>query len=399
LVENLLSRFAGGITQYLTLPMFLKELSLIHFKNYEESKLEFSASVNCFAGDNGSGKTNLLDAIHYLSLCKSYFNPIDSQNIQHEAPFFVIQGLYTSVEKEENIYCGVKRGQKKIFKRNQKEYERLAEHIGSFPIVMISPADSELITEGSESRRKFIDGVISQYDSHYLDQLIRYNRALSQRNTLLKRFAEIGRFDKESLEVWNMQLIAAGEPIYQERRNFISAFVPLVREYYEAISGGKENVDIVYASDLNSASFSEVLENALRRDRAVQHSTGGVHKDDLEFLMNGHPLKKTGSQGQQKTFLLALRLAQFEFMRLKHPRQQPPVLLLDDIHDKLDEARVKKLMQMICDPRFGQVFITDTHALRLPAVFQQLCKNCRLFHVQNGKAQFVETNELLITPS
>ena len=373
--------------------MFLRELTLINFRNYEECRLEFGPWINCFAGDNGSGKTNLLDAIHYLALCKSYFNPIDSQNIRHDAPFFVIQGQYAEGEKTEAIYCGVKRGQKKVFKRNQKEYERLADHIGAFPLVMISPADSELITGGSESRRKFMDSVISQYDPGYLDSLIRYGRALSQRNALLKTFGETGRFDKESLEVWDDQLIACGTPVFEERKRFITGFVPLVSSFYEQISGARENVELSYHSDLHKNTFRESLDAALRRDRAVEHSTAGIHKDDLEFLMDGHPVKKTGSQGQQKTFLLALKLAQFEFMRLKRPDKNPPVLLLDDIHDKLDEARMKKLMKMISDRRFGQVFITDTHAERLTGIFLELGMNCRIFKVEEGRALLQEVHE------
>jgi DNA replication and repair protein RecF len=374
--------------------MFLQEISLIHFKNYPEVRLQFGPGINCFTGENGSGKTNLLDAIHYLSLCKSYFNPIDSQNIQHEAPFFVIQGQYAAKGREENIYCGVKRGQKKVFKRNQKEYERLAEHIGAFPLVMISPADSELITEGSESRRRFVDSVISQYDAQYLDLLIRYNKALSQRNALLKSFAESGRFDMESMAIWNMQLIQYGEPVFEKRRNFTTEFVPIFSEYYALLSGQKENIELVYTSGLHKFSFTELLANALSRDRAVQHSTAGIHKDDLEFLMNGHPVKKTGSQGQQKTFLLALKLAQFEFMRRQLPEAEAPILLLDDIHDKLDETRVKKLMHLISNPRFGQVFITDTHPRRLATVFQHLDLDYRLFDVEAGCVSPIEPDDL-----
>ncbi len=378
--------------------MFLKELSLIHFKSYAEARLEFGPSINCFAGNNGSGKTNLLDAIHYLSLCKSYFNPIDSQNIEHESPFFVIQGLYSTDGREENLYCGVKRGQKKVFKRNGKEYEALAEHIGAFPLVMISPADSELIEGGSESRRRFLDSVISQYDRRYLDQLIRYNRALSQRNSLLKRFSETGQFDKEALEVWNLQLQIAGEPVYEERKKFMEEFVPIFQHYYKQISGSAEKVDLVYESGLHMYSFPEALDRALTRDRAVQHTTAGIHRDDLDFRMNGHPLKKTGSQGQQKSCLLALKLAQFEFLRLRRGDHGTPLLLLDDIHDKLDESRVKKLMQLIGESCFGQVFVTDTHPNRLSAVFRELQIPCRLFQVEKGLVNMVESDDLQPLP-
>jgi DNA replication and repair protein RecF len=377
--------------------MFLKSLSLINFKNYAEARVEFGPAINCFAGDNGSGKTNLLDAIHYLSLCKSYFNPVDSQNIKHDSPFFLIQGLYSREEKEENLSCGVKRGQKKVFKRNQKEYERLADHIGAFPLVMISPADSELIEGGSESRRRFLDSVISQYDRRYLDLLIRYNRALSQRNALFKRFHESGQFDKSALDVWNMQLVAHGTQIFEERKRFIDKFIPIFQKFYTEITGSRETVELAYDSDLLSATFEEVLEKALPRDRAVLHSTAGIHRDDLDFRMNGYSLKKTGSQGQQKSFLLALKLAQFEFLR-DAVSAETPLLLLDDIHDKLDEYRVKKLLQLIREARFGQVFITDTHTQRLSAVFSELQLGYRLFQVEKGMVNLVESDDLQPLP-
>jgi len=374
--------------------MFLKELTLIDFRNYQEASLKPGPGINCFTGDNGSGKTNLLDAIHYLSLCKSYFNPVDSQNIRHDAPFFVIQGVFDEQGREESIYCGVKRGHKKVFKRNDKEYERLADHIGKFPLVMISPADSELVTEGSEPRRKFLDSVISQYDHRYLEQIILYNRALSQRNALLKSFSQSGRFDKDSLEIWDDQLISYGNPVFEIRKKFTDDFVPIFREYYSLLASGKENVELIYDSDLHKSSFRDVLDKALPRDRAVEHSTAGIHRDDLDFRMNGYPLKKDGSQGQQKTFLLALKLAQFEFIRNQVPGKEAPLLLLDDIHDKLDEQRVKKLMGLIRDARFGQVFITDTHHDRLASVFNELHLNYTLFHVQNGEVSPVPLNQV-----
>ena len=295
--------------------MHLKKLSVLNFKNYPEAELLFSSHINCLTGNNGEGKTNILDAIHYLSFCKSFFNPIDSQNILHESPFFLIQGLFQIENQEDDIYCGLKRNQKKQFKRNKKEYARLAEHIGLYPLVMISPADSELITEGSESRRKFIDSVIAQFDRDYLENLISYNKVLSQRNALLKQFGDSRQFDKTSLEIWDIQLIDYGKKAHKKRQDFINSFIPIFQKYYELISGGREQVGMDYISHLNEHPFIDVLEKALNRDRAMEYTTVGIHKDDLEFTINGYPLKKYASQGQQKSFLIALKLAQFDFIK------------------------------------------------------------------------------------
>lgn len=362
--------------------MFLKKLSVLNFKNYPEAQLSFSKQVNCLTGNNGEGKTNILDAIHYLSFCKSFFNPIDSQNILHESPFFLIQGVFELDDKEDEIYCGIKRNQKKQFKRNKKEYTRLADHIGTYPLVMISPADSELITEGSESRRRFIDSVIAQFDRNYLENLIRYNKVLSQRNALLKQFGDRRQFDKASLEIWDMQLIEYGQHVHTCRQNFIQNFIPIFQKYYELISGGRENVGIKYNSHLNDAAFADVLANALNRDRAMEYTTVGIHKDDLEFTINDHPVKKYASQGQQKSFLIALKLAQFDF--IKKIKQITPILLLDDIYDKLDDLRVKQLMELVSSDNFGQLFITDTHPSRLADLFQTGNVDFKVFKIING---------------
>lgn len=362
--------------------MFLKKLSVLNFKNYPEAELEFSSHVNCFTGNNGEGKTNLLDAIHYLSFCKSFFNPVDSQNILHDAPFFLIQGLYTVEGQEEELYCGLKRNQKKQFKRNKKEYTRLADHIGRFPLVMISPADSELVTEGSESRRKFIDGVIAQFDRDYLEKLIHYNRILSQRNMLLKQIAGNASFDKDALEIWDVQLIEAGEVIHQKRRQFIGDFIAIFQKYYALISGAREQVDITYISHLNNAPFSEILTKALHRDQVLEYTTVGIHKDDLEFKIDGYAMKKYASQGQQKSFLIALKLAQFDF--IKQIKQLTPILLLDDIYDKLDDLRVKQLMELVSSDHFGQLFITDTHPTRLTDLFSSSKADFKSFRISKG---------------
>ncbi|MEQ8908807.1 MAG: DNA replication/repair protein RecF [Vicingaceae bacterium] len=362
--------------------MFLKTLHLLNFKNYEEADLDLSPKLNCFLGNNGEGKTNLLDAIYYLAFCKSFFNPADSQLIKHQESFMVVQGEFQRKEEKEKIYAGLKKGQKKKFKRNKKEYEKLAEHIGLIPLVMISPSDSQLITEGSDFRRKFIDQIISQYDRNYLDNLIQYNRALSQRNRLLKKFMEIRQFDETTLIVWDEQLMQYGQPIFEKRKAFIEEFVPLFQSHYDFISQKRERVELIYQSQLEELSFQELLQSKREKDRRLTYSTGGVHKDDLGFEIAGMPLKKFGSQGQQKTFLLALKLAQAEY--LKEVKEIAPILLLDDIYDKLDESRVSKLMAVVQQDWFGQVFISDTHTDRLPKIFKELGAEYRAFIIQNG---------------
>jgi DNA replication and repair protein RecF len=364
------------------LKMHLKKISLINFKNYPEAVLEFSHHLNCLTGNNGEGKTNILDAIHYLSFCKSFFNPIDSQNILHDAPFFLVQGFFDNNNEEDEVYCGLKRNQKKHFKRNKKEYTRLAEHIGLYPLVMVSPADSELITDGSESRRKFIDSVIAQFDRYYLENLIAYNKVLSHRNALLKQIADSGKFEKASLEIWDMQLTDYGKRIHEKRNSFINSFIPIFQKYYELISGGREKVGIEYTSHLNNNDFEQVLENALNRDRILQYTTVGIHKDDLEFTIDTFPLKKYASQGQQKSFLIALKLAQFDF--IKNIKQVTPILLLDDIYDKLDDLRVKQLMDIVSSDNFGQLFITDTHPTRLADLFKQGSADFKVFKITQG---------------
>jgi DNA replication and repair protein RecF len=343
--------------------MFLKQLSLINFKNYPELEAKFSQKINCFVGNNGVGKTNLLDAIHYLSFCKSFFNTIDSQNIRHHEGFFVIKGAFEKSGEDSEVYCGIKRNQKKIFKRNQKEYTRLSEHIGQYPLVMISPSDSELVYDSSEVRRKFLDGIISQYDKAYLERLISYNQVLKQRNALLKHFAETRTFDSETLEIWDEQLVMHGKNILSSRQEFLRQFIPLFNEFYKFISNSRETVSLDYLNSLGERDFKTALLTSLSRDRAVQYTTVGPHKDDLEFTLDQFSLKKFASQGQQKSYLLALKLAQFEF--IKQQKNIRPLLLLDDVYDKLDEERFTKLLEMVSGDRFGQVFITDTHADRM----------------------------------
>jgi DNA replication and repair protein RecF len=362
--------------------MILERLSLLNFKNYDEAQLEFCSKFNCFVGNNGMGKTNVLDAIHYLSFCKSYFNAVDSQNIKHDLPFFVVQGWINKTGNTEEIYCGVKRGLKKQFKHNKKEYERLSEHIGLYPLVMISPSDSELIWDGSEVRRKFMDSIISQYNKNYLEKLIAYTHILQQRNALLKHFYESRSFDSISLEVWDDQLIAYGEEIINTRKNFLNEFIPLFNKNYQFISGSKEIISLEYQSTLKDRLYKDVLSESLPRDRAVHYTTVGPHRDDLDFKLEHNSLKKFASQGQQKSYLLALKLAQFEF--IKEKKQTKPLLLLDDIYDKLDETRFKKLIELVSGEQFGQVFITDTHPLRIKEVFRQNQSEHIIYNVERG---------------
>lgn len=363
--------------------MWLKQLSVFNFKNYTESSLEFLPQINAFSGGNGSGKTNLLDAIHYLALCKSYFNPIDSQHIKKGFDWFMVQGAFERDQVPDVISCSLKKNQKKQFKRNKKDYQRLADHIGLFPLVMISPNDTTIVTEGSEERRKFMDNVISQTDNHYLDILIQYNKILLQRNTLLKQVRETGVWDLGLMEVLNLQLTAIGEQIFERRKNFMNEFLPEFERYYAFLTEGAEEVSLIYESPLMGTDFETLLQDNLEKDRALERTSQGIHKDDLLFTIHeGMPLKKFGSQGQQKSFLIALKLAQYSFLRNK--KKYKPLLLLDDIFDKLDASRTKKLMQLVSEDEFGQIFITDTDAGRIKDIFDEIAQPIRIFEVKEG---------------
>src|ERR1700760_1640588 len=363
--------------------MYLQQLSLINFKNYSEAGLSFSAGVNVFTGNNGAGKTNLLDAIHYLSLCKSYFNPVDSQQIKQGTDLFIINGVFIKDGKQESVSCGVKRNQKKQFKRNKKDYQRLADHIGLFPLVMVSPYDISIIIEGSEERRKFIDNVISQTDNRYLDELITYNKVLINRNALLKRIADTGKYDPELLAVFDEQLITSGNLIFEKRKAFMESFTAIFNKHYQFLSGDAEQVELVYESQLLQDDFATLLKKSTEKDRALERTTTGIHKDELQFAIHGMPMKKFGSQGQQKSFLIALKLAQYSF--LYQQKGFKPLLLLDDIFDKLDDNRVTKLIRMVSNHDFGQVFITDTSVTRIERIFKDINVDLKLFKVTGGE--------------
>lgn len=356
----------------------LRKLSLVQFKNLPSRDFAFSSGINALVGDNGVGKTNVLDAIYYLCFTKSYFNALDGQNIAHGRDFFVIEGDFLRDVHEERILCAVRRGQKKVFKRNQKPYQRFSDHIGRLPLVIISPYDQDLIREGSETRRRFIDGVIAQSDKSYLEALLRYNRLLGHRNALLKQFAAQGHFEGDRLVVYDEEMGVVAADIAAKRRAFLLDFTPVFQSLYAAVSKGCEAVDIDYRSQLEQGdSLQRLLEKNRHRDCRAQYTTAGVHRDDLNFSIGAHPIKKMGSQGQQKSFLIALKLAQFEFMRIQTGLK--PLLLLDDIFDKLDENRVAQLISLANRDFFGQVFISDTHPARTETIVKKIHGGYQLF--------------------
>lgn len=357
--------------------MQLQKLSLINYKNFAEISFDFDAKINCFVGQNGIGKTNILDGIYHLAYGKSYFNSIGIQNIRHGEDFFVIDGQFLKEEQTHHIVCSLKKNQKKVIKKNGKNYEKFSEHIGFISLVIISPYDSDLISEGSETRRKFIDQIISQLDSSYLNQLIKYQKVISQRNSLLKYFYINQVFDKETLSIYNEQLTVLGEYIHQKRNEFLEQFSPIFKQYYAIISGNKEKVNLVYESQLFQNNLAQLLEESIAKDRAVQYTSAGIHKDDLLFEIGEHPIKKFGSQGQQKSFLIALKLAQFEFV--KKQSNIKPILLFDDVFDKLDKSRVGKIIDLVNQDTFGQVFISDTDQERTENIIRQTNQPYKIF--------------------
>ncbi|WP_103070255.1 DNA replication/repair protein RecF [Aquimarina sediminis] len=363
--------------------MILKSLSLLNYKNFESINFKFDDKINCLVGNNGVGKTNILDAIYHLSFGKSYFNPITSQNIKHGTDFFVVDGHYIKEERDEKVIVSAKKSQKKVIKRNGKIYDTISEHIGFLPLVIISPADRDLITEGSDTRRKFIDGVISQSDQMYLITLLKYSKTVSQRNSLLKYFVVNNTFDPATLDVYNQQLHEYGSIIHEKRTSFLETFIPIFTNRYQAISSGKENVSLSYQSKLTETNLLTLLEQNLAKDKMLQYTSVGVHKDDLSFEIEGYPIKKFGSQGQQKSFLIALKLAQFDF--IKKQSKVNPILLLDDIFDKLDEKRVERIIKLVDDQNFGQLFISDTHADRTESVVKKISQSYKIIKLESNE--------------
>ena len=371
--------------------MYLKKLALTNFKNYELGELEFSPKINCFVGNNGVGKTNILDAIHYLSLTKSFFNSIDSISIKHSEDYFIVQGTFIRDDEEDNIYCAFQKQKQKLLKRNGKEYQKLSDHVGRYPVVMISPADSSLITEGSDDRRKFMNKIVSQYNAEYLDSVLRYSKALQQRNKLLKDFKTTGLFDSEMLSVWDSPLVKYGDYIFSERKILVNELIPVFQEYYRMISNGNEQVELQYSSHLKGGNFSEALLNSINKDRFLEYTTIGVHKDDLLLEMNGFPVKSLGSQGQQKSYLVALKLAKFDYIKRK--AGFAPILLLDDIFDKFDAERVEQIIKLVGNHRFGQIFITDTHQSRLQDILFSHNIDFKLFRISDNRVKAFSQNE------
>jgi DNA replication and repair protein RecF len=368
--------------------MYLDNLSVINFKSLVQVEVQFDTKINCFVGNNGQGKTNLLDAIYYLSMCKSYISTTDSQVLKHGEDFFVLQGKYNRNNTEENIYCGLKKGEGKVFKRNGKEYERLADHIGFLPVVMVSPIDGELVEGSGEQRRKYVNGVISQIDKVYLDEVIRYNRLLSQRNSLLKTYSK-ANFSYDLIEAIDIQLSEYAAVIHSKRKAFVEQLIGILQDYYNKVSGGQERVSIRYKSHLNDSSPDELFKNNIERDRVLQYTSVGIHRDDIVLLIDDYPIRTVGSQGQQKTFLIALKLAQFDFIAKVSGIK--PILLLDDIFDKLDANRVHQLIDLVAHDGFGQIFITDTNKHRLEEVLGKVSSGYRFFNVENGNFELVES--------
>jgi DNA replication and repair protein RecF len=374
--------------------MILESLQLLFFKNYDEANLRLSPRINCFIGDNGSGKTNLLDAIHYLSLTKSAFTSVDAQSIKQGEEFFVVKGRFQPADEAaeaagpEAIQVSLRAGQKKVVARNKQPYDRIADHIGRYPAVLISPYDTDLIRQGSEERRKYFDSLISQLDHAYLELLISYNHVLRQRNSLLKLAAERqGGYDRDYLLVLDEQLVPLGLQLVAARQQFLLDFEPLFQRHYQLLADSREEVLLTYKSQLPETDFAKLLRVQERKDLALQRTTAGPHKDDFVFLMDGLPVKSYGSQGQQKSYVIALKLAQFEILAAR--KQQKPLLLLDDIFDRLDEKRIVRLLQLVADHTFGQIFLTDTHLDRTDLALASITEQINRFRVEAGTVRAV----------
>ena len=362
--------------------IYLKKLSIINYKNLIEKEYLLDPKINCFVGNNGVGKTNILDSIYHLAIGKSYFNMRNDQIINHDKEYMVIDGVFNLNEKKENIVCSIKKGQKKVLKRNGKPYKKFSNHIGLIPIVLISPYDNDLINDGSSERRKFIDFIISQNDKDYLLNLISYSKIIQNRNKLLKEYNKSIDFDLDTIKVYNDQLVKLSKPIFNIRKTFMEEFKPLIIDKYNQISENKEKISIEYKSDLFITDIQELIDNSFQKDIILQYTSVGIHKDDFIFNINNNTLKKFGSQGQQKSFLIALKLAQFDY--LKNQTGNSPVLLMDDIFDKLDMLRVKRIVNIVNSTNFGQLFISDTDKDRIQKVLSSLNISSKIFEVWKG---------------
>lgn len=358
--------------------MQLQKLSLMNFKNIAQEEISLGEGINCFVGDNGAGKTNLIDAVYYLSMCKSSLPTTDGQNIRHESDFFLLEGNYrTDLGKSEQVVCSFSRKGGKVLKRNGKEYERLADHVGLIPVVIVSPADSSLISDAADERRRYLNGFISQLDRQYLMAVMRYNAVLGERNKLLKISS-----DEDMLLIYDHQLAEHARTIHALRKHYIETLEPLVARFYKALSEDREQISLLYRSELNEASPEEILLRNRQRDIINQFTTAGIHRDDLLFKIGGYPLRKYGSQGQQKSFLIALKLAQYAIVARE--REEKPLLLLDDLFDKLDSGRVTQLLQLVGEEEFGQIIISDCNPTRLKTTLDRAGVPYRLFLVEGG---------------
>lgn len=365
--------------------MYLKSLELLQFKNHEKTRMDFSPQINCFTGLNGSGKTNILDGIHYLSLTKSAVQSSDSLNVQHEQDFFAIKGQFEIEGKPLEVRCTFESGKKKQIWQNGKALDKISEHVGLIPLVLIAPDDTELIKGGSEGRRKFFDGLLSQLDRNYLNQLIRYHHFLKQRNALLKQFAETGRRDLTLLDSYDQQMIQLSRLIAQRRLELMTELAPMLQEHYAEISQGQETVTVNYETEALRDEFDSYFHSLRKKDFITKNSNAGIHKDDFQFLIGEHPIRKIGSQGQQKSFIISLKLAQFQIF--EQDKGEKPLLLLDDIFDKLDDIRIAQLMQLISNHTFGQIFLTDARPERSHSILTKLNSEVFFFEVEMGKVK------------
>jgi DNA replication and repair protein RecF len=364
--------------------MQLNSLKINYFKNYSEESFVFSSKVNIFTGSNGAGKTNILDAIYYLSFTKSFFNVMDSSNVNTHSDYFLVSGEYkNALDGIDNVSCAFKINDRKHFKINNKEYSRMADHVGLFPLVIISPFDSNLINGGGEERRKYIDGVISQFDKAYLELLLDYNKVLQQRNAYLKYLFENRNSDPLQLDIWDEKLVFIGNQIHQKRELFLKEFIPIVKEFYAFITRNSEPVNLEYRSQIYDIAYSDLILNNRNRDISSGYTNGGVHRDDIVLFINGLDVRKFASQGQQKSFVVALKLAQFEYTKIK--KGYKPLLLLDDIFDKLDIHRIEQLMKLVSRNEFGQIFITDTNTDRVVKIFNAIEVEPTIYEIENGK--------------
>lgn len=362
--------------------MHLKSLELLQFKNHEKSRLQFSAEINCIVGLNGSGKTNILDGIHYLSLTKSAVQSSDALNVQHGKEFFTIKGQFELAGKPLEVRCVVEMGKRKQVYQNGKVLDKTSEHVGLIPLVLIAPDDTELIKGGSEGRRKFFDGLLSQLDRSYLDALIRYHHFLKQRNALLKKFAETGRRDLTLLDTYDSELIGLSKILYKRRAELLTEVAPMLQDHYGEISQGQEKVTITYDTEVLREDFGGYFKSLRKKDLITKNSNAGIHKDDFNFQIGDHPIRKIGSQGQQKSFIIALKLAQFQVFELQ--KGEKPILLLDDIFDKLDDQRIAAMMGLISKHNFGQIFLTDARPERSKKILKELDSEVVFFEVNKG---------------